>query len=335
MRLFLRPRVFACTAVFVLTLALSLVLAPGWWGANFHEVLPGRVFRSGQLSPRALENAIEARGLRSIVNLRGAKPGEGWYDAEADVARRRGLSYEDLDLPKRLPSRLIVLRLIHLVETLPEPVLVHCKAGSDRSGFASVLVRLVKGREAFSAARFELGLLYGHVRWGSASELTRFFDLYEKYLDESHGRDAPETFKAWVENVYVPYNHLARIEPVSFPERVGAASVVPVSFRVTNTSPSPWRFRESPDKGIRLGIKLRPSAASEWQDYHRAGFFNMELPAGQSYELETKIEAPSVPGLYFLKADMVDEFVAWFEDEGSAPLVLPLRVEAERGVGRF
>lgn len=301
--------------------------APGWRGSNFHEVVPGRVFRSGQLTPADLDAAIEAHALKSVINLRGAKPGQEWYEAEAEVLRRHGLRHENLDLPKRLPSRLVVLRLIDLLETLPEPVLLHCKAGSDRSGFASVLVRIVKSGETLGAARSELGLLYGHLPWGAAADFARFFDLYADYLARSGAADSEKTFKNWVETVYVPYNHLAKIETLEFPGRVKAGSLVPVKFRVTNTSPAAWRFSASQKEGIRLGFTLRRDGDTPWSDYHRVGFFNLALPPGEWLDLATELKAPSVPGTYEVKADMVDEHVAWFEDEGSSPVVLQVLVE--------
>ncbi len=315
-------------ATAVSALALLSLAAPGWLGPNYHEVIPGRVYRSGQLSPGQLERAVARDGLRSLINLRGAKPGRAWYEREADAARRLGLAQQDLDLPpKRLPSRRTVLRLIELLERLPEPILLHCHAGADRAGFASVVVRMIRGGETLEQARSELALAYGHLALGPSAEAARFFEHYRAYLSETGATDTAANFKHWVRTAYVPYGYLASIESVDFPERVRAGSSFGGQVRVTNQSPVAWDLSASPERGIRLGFLLRRDGDLGFRDYDRTGFFAFQLAPRRALEFRVRLDAPSQPGKYWLKMDMVDENVTWFELQGSPPLVLPLEVE--------
>lgn len=317
-------------ATVVSVLALLSLAAPGWWGSNFHEVIPGRIYRSGQLSAGELERAVARHGLRSLINLRGAKPGRDWYERETEVARRLGLVQHDLDLPpKRLPSRWAVLRLIELVERLPEPILLHCRAGADRAGFASVIARMIGGAETLEQARSELALTYGHLALGSSAEVARFFEHYRAFLSETGETDTAANFKHWVRTRYVPYGYLAKIESVRFPERVRAGNSFEAEFRVTNQSPVAWDFSPLRERGIRLGFLLRREGEPGWRDYDRMGFFAFELAPQRALEFRVQLDAPRQPGKYWVKMDMVDENVTWFELEGSPPLVLPLEVDRD------
>src|SRR5438876_527431 len=78
----------------LLVAAASPFLGP--LGENFHLVIPGSVYRSGQLSPESLEDRATRNGIRSVINLRGANPGEEWYEMECAVARHQGLKFYDL-----------------------------------------------------------------------------------------------------------------------------------------------------------------------------------------------------------------------------------------------
>jgi hypothetical protein len=50
------------------------------------------------------------------------------------------------------------------------------------------------------------------------------------------------------------------------------------------------------------------------------------VPAGRSVDLQIQFVAPSEPGKYTLKIDLVDQHVCWFEERGSLPLLLGFEV---------
>jgi hypothetical protein len=290
-------------------------------------VLPGRIYRSAQLSPSELASAIDRHGLRTVINLRGAKNGRDWYDRQIDLLTRRDLVQYDIDLSSRLlPPRPSVLRLIELLETAPEPLLLHCGAGADRTGFASAVARIVRADDRVGAARAQLGVGFGHLPFGPSAEIARFFDLYSEHLTLRGEPDSSEAFKRWVRLRYVPYAYLAQIEAVRAPERIEPAAEMDVVVRIRNTSPGPWQMSTSRSQGIKLGIRIRREGEQGWREFDRTGYVARAVQPGETLEMAAPMRAPSEPGRYWLKLDMVDEHVTWFEDQGSTPLVLRVDV---------
>jgi protein tyrosine phosphatase (PTP) superfamily phosphohydrolase (DUF442 family) len=302
----------------------------GLVGPNYRTVVPDRIYRSAQLEPDELEARIERNGIRSILNLRGPKENRDWYQREVAVADRHGLAFRSIDLvPERLPSQPAVVSLLDALESLPEPILIHCAAGADRTGFASVVAKMSKGSATFEEARGQLSLWYGHVPLGPSSEIGRIFDLYEMHLSESGASDDFSTFERWAREVYVPYSYDARIEEQGLPSEVAAGERMDVRVRAVNSSPGRWVFRSDKERGVKLGVRLRKDGR-DWIDYDRHGDFDRTVETGDAVALEVSIWAPKEAGAYTIKLDLVDEHVTWFEDQGSKPLIRALDVRESR-----
>ena len=62
---------------------LSIEAARVFAGGNEHTVIPGKVYRSAQLSRERLQRTIADKKIRTVVNLRGCCPDMGWYQGEA------------------------------------------------------------------------------------------------------------------------------------------------------------------------------------------------------------------------------------------------------------
>jgi protein tyrosine/serine phosphatase len=150
-------------------------------GGNFHEVKKGILYRSSWLGATGLEKAIADHGVRSVLNLCGEQPGEAWFDGEVKVARRHGVDFrslsfsakQELDAPQ-------VRNLLAVLRTAPKPLLIHCRAGSDRTGLACAIYVASAGG-SYREACEQLSLYYGHFPfWGSPTvamdnTLERFF----------------------------------------------------------------------------------------------------------------------------------------------------------------
>lgn len=107
---------------------------------NFHEVENGVLYRSSRLGADGLENAIARYGIKSVLNLCGPQPGVAWYDGEVQIARGHGVLFRDLAISAN--QALDPMQLAELLEVLrdaPKPLLIHCRAGSDRTGLACAL----------------------------------------------------------------------------------------------------------------------------------------------------------------------------------------------------
>jgi len=106
---------------------------------NFAEVVPGKIYRSGQPGEAQLERWVRTYGLKSILDLRHSVPeyqraitdAYGVRLHQVSFSARRGLSEEQwLEMREILTSE----------ENLP--ILVHCRGGSDRTGLVTALYRV-------------------------------------------------------------------------------------------------------------------------------------------------------------------------------------------------
>src|ERR1700733_13782573 len=95
----------------VIPILLGICLAVGTEAArvlffgNIHEVIPGRVYRSAQLSPLELRDLVERRGIRTVINLRGYCYPFDWYVDECRTAHDLNISQEDITFSAiRLPA---------------------------------------------------------------------------------------------------------------------------------------------------------------------------------------------------------------------------------------
>ena len=79
-------------------------------------------------------------GLRAIVNLRGENSDLSWWRYERRVCETIGARHYDTMLDsRRLPTRPMLARLIDVLEEAPQPLLLKCSGGQDRTGLGSAL----------------------------------------------------------------------------------------------------------------------------------------------------------------------------------------------------
>ena len=130
---------------------------------NFHAVVDGEVYRSAQMTGTQLSDYTAKVGLKSVLNLRGAAPDADWYQAEIADSARLGLVHADFALSaSREVTNDEAVQLIVLMRTLPKPLLIHCKQGSDRTGLlAALYLASIKGVDV-DTADDELSLAFGH-----------------------------------------------------------------------------------------------------------------------------------------------------------------------------
>jgi hypothetical protein len=96
----------------------------------------------------------------------------------------------------RLPSPQELSRLIKDLESMPQPILVHCYGGADRSGLVSTLyLNIFKGIPLDEAEGRELTWRFGHMKWFNARAMDDFFDLYRR---TSQRMD----LRTWINAVY-------------------------------------------------------------------------------------------------------------------------------------
>jgi protein tyrosine/serine phosphatase len=174
---------------------IILTLGGGYLGAlqltgNFHTVIAGELYRSAQPTAGELQRYADRYGIRTVINLRGGKPGQAFYDTEKAEATKLGIS--DIDFPMSANKELSTVRtseLIALLKAAKQPILVHCKNGADRSGLASALFMKAVAKEPASAAGRQLSLYYGHVSFPGAPS----YPMDESWAAYLAGRKTDQT----------------------------------------------------------------------------------------------------------------------------------------------
>ncbi|WP_428241620.1 tyrosine-protein phosphatase [Gynuella sp.] len=165
------------------------------WFQNFHQVAEG-VYRSNQPSPRQIRK-LHRMGIRTIVNLRGASE-FGSYALERETCKELGIKLIDLRMySRRMPSVESVLEAQKVFANLEKPVLLHCKAGSDRAGLGSALYSLLIDGQPIEVAQKQLSFKYLHIKAAKTGRLDHFFESYRRFNVQT-----PTPFLDWLQNHY-------------------------------------------------------------------------------------------------------------------------------------
>ena len=145
---------------------------------NFATVEPGILYRASHPTPAQLAMAVRRHGIRTIINLRGARAC-GSDALSRDAALRLGLAHIDMGLESRgAPQVARILRLADIFANMTAPALMHCKSGADRTGLAAAIYVLLQGGTAQQALE-QLSWRYGHFRSAPTGILDAFLLRYQ------------------------------------------------------------------------------------------------------------------------------------------------------------
>ncbi|HEV8062302.1 MAG TPA: dual specificity protein phosphatase family protein [Gemmataceae bacterium] len=191
-----------CLRLFLASCIVAAAAYYGWTAFdNFHEVLPGLLYRSGQLSPAHLRARVESKGIRTIINLRGPNPQEKWYREEIASCQSNGLVHIDLPIDSGFPTNDEMREMMQAFETCPKPVLIHCQSGIDRTGIASALACLLLDENsspelAMEQLTWQYGCLPGRK---SRKDKRDFLIAYESWLNDQHLAHSCRYFRGWLQ----------------------------------------------------------------------------------------------------------------------------------------
>lgn len=146
---------------------------------------------------------MKRAGIRTIVNLRHDEFQHGASALVREAAAREGLGYERMGwypvFSREVPTKQAIEQLAELFRTVEKPILIHCKSGADRAGFAAALYRIAVLGHPVREARHELSFRYLHLKGAKTGILDAVFDLY---LADHPAEDVP--FLDWARDTYDP-----------------------------------------------------------------------------------------------------------------------------------
>ena len=158
---------------------------------GFREGAPG-LFRSPQPREELLIQRIEDHGIRTVVSMRGGRHAR----MSERAAQQAGAVFHQVPISAKRPVPPdALLQLWQLAERAERPLMVHCRAGVDRTGLA-MAVFVLHDTGDLAEARAQLDLIpYGHLRAFGTEEMDRVLELYAQ-------REDALPFPDWVERDY-------------------------------------------------------------------------------------------------------------------------------------
>jgi protein tyrosine phosphatase (PTP) superfamily phosphohydrolase (DUF442 family) len=285
---------------------------------NKHTVIPGRVYRSAQLTPEQLKQFVEKHQIKTVINLRG-RPFNDWYPAQSKMTQALGISQEDVTTSaNRLPPTGEVRRLVEILDHCEYPILLHCQQGADRTGLAAAAYMMLHTDADYADARQQCSPRFGHVPIHTAAAMDEFFDQYEQWLSQRGERHTPALFREWATREYCPGPGRAKLVWQNAPESVPTGQPVIFTVRAHNTSRETWRFTAGSRMGIHASyVVINSSGQVHYSD--RAGFLDASVAPGEFIDLELPVPASRAAGKYVIFVDLSERNVS-FTQYGSEPL---------------
>ena len=126
-----------------------------WWSENRHRfypkrwgvVVPGNIYRSGQLDQHLVAEILQDHGVDLILCLRPHEPDQPDHLAEREAAEALGIEMLEFDLSGdgtgNLEHFVTAVKTMDDVRQRGDQVLVHCAAGAYRTGVAVSFYRLL------------------------------------------------------------------------------------------------------------------------------------------------------------------------------------------------
>lgn len=123
------------------------ILKPRWIPKRFAVVVPDRLYRSGQLSRHLVESTLEKWDIDLVIDLNGIVEGDLDQKAELDAVEKLGIEHQRCGLAGDgrgdINSYIRALSLIHEGLKNDRKILVHCTAGSQRTGGVIAMYRVL------------------------------------------------------------------------------------------------------------------------------------------------------------------------------------------------
>ena len=174
-----KPRII-CLAVLIILIsagALAFTFFRHYPAHHFGVVKEGVLYRSGQPDSLGWWDILDDCGIRTIVSVRELEPDAAWCQLEDKVCRERGISL--VRMPVAYVNDDDVARFMGIVNRpSARPVLIHCEAGSVRTGVIVAAYRMLEDGWSYARAVEEAD------EFGFRKERHLRYDIYLRDLEK-------------------------------------------------------------------------------------------------------------------------------------------------------
>jgi len=115
----------------------------------------------------------------------------------------------------------------------------------------------------------------------------------------------------------------------SLPPRIEAGDQLKLEITVKNIGDTLWLSGQTVRNGVVMpGVRIFDEQGEIVAELHGHPMLPHAVPPGQTVDFDIQLVAPSKPGKYSVKIDLVDQHICWFEERGSQPLSFSFKVES-------
>ena len=176
---------------------------------NFHWVTKHEVARSAQAYAGMLGPFLRRHQIRSVVNLRGHNQRFGWWRYESRVCERLHIEHHNLKFNSRtLPSRELLIAMLHAFDVSQKPALIKCSGGQDRTSFAAALYLIHRDGWNALACALQQFAKWPYLHFPKPQQ--KWLRMFLPYAEQQSGGQpigrwiaedyTPEDFMAWLDN---------------------------------------------------------------------------------------------------------------------------------------
>lgn len=162
----------------VALLVVGVALARWYWShmhCRFFKVVDGQVYRSGAMRPARLQRLVRRHGIRSVIDLRSARPS---VDAERAALTEVGVAHHHVP-SKQMPRAETVAAVLALLDRGENlPALIHCNHGVRRAAQFEAICRIEYQRWSNERALFVLRRRSGFLSFRPGSRGSEFLRNY-------------------------------------------------------------------------------------------------------------------------------------------------------------
>ncbi len=115
----------------------------------------------------------------------------------------------------------------------------------------------------------------------------------------------------------------------ALPDRIAPGETLSFPISIENCGDTLWLTNASPHAGIVMpAVRVFDQEGLLVTEFHGEPLLPHAVAPGETVRIKIEYKAPHRAGTYRLKVDLVDQQVAWFEQNGSEPLWLEFKVAA-------